>query len=214
MDIANIRRQYGTDQLHKEDLASDPISQFQLWLSQAIESKLFTDPTAMNVATVDQDGMPSQRIVLLKEYDEKGFVFYTNLGSNKAEQLSQSPKICLHFAWLGLERQVIIRGEAEKLSVSEATKYFLSRPHDSQLAAWASKQSKPVMGRKMLEQAFEQMKHKFSKGEVPLPSFWGGYRVKPISVEFWQGRDNRLHDRFLYTQDASSQAWNIERLQP
>lgn len=213
MDIANIRRQYGTDQLHKEDLAADPFTQFKTWLSQAIESKIFKDPTAMNVATVDESGMPSQRIVLLKEYDENGFVFYTNLESNKAQQLKGNPKISLHFAWLELERQVIIRGEAEKLSVAEATKYFLSRPHDSQLAAWASKQSKPVMGRKLLEQAFEQMKNKFKQGEVPLPGFWGGYRVKPMTVEFWQGRENRLHDRFLYS-DQQGDAWKLERLQP
>lgn len=213
MDIADIRRQYGTDKLTASQLLANPVEQFQLWLDQAIESNLFTDPTAMNVATVDQDGMPSQRIVLLKQYDQQGFVFYTNLESNKAQQLKANNKICLHFAWLAMERQVIIRGEAEKLSVAQATQYFLSRPRDSQLAAWASHQSKPVAARKMLEQAFSQMKDKFAKGQVPLPGFWGGYRVKPISIEFWQGRDNRLHDRFIYKQDQSG-SWVIERLQP
>lgn len=213
MDIADIRRQYGTDKLTASQLLANPIEQFQLWLDQAIESNLFTDPTAMNVATVDQDGMPSQRIVLLKQYDQQGFVFYTNLESNKAQQLKENNKICLHFAWLAMERQVIIRGEAEKLSVAQATQYFLSRPRDSQLAAWASHQSKPVAARKMLEQAFSQMKEKFAKGQVPLPGFWGGYRVKPVSIEFWQGRDNRLHDRFIYKQ-ATDGSWAIERLQP
>ena len=213
MDIADIRRQYGTNQLHLEQLADHPMDQFKIWLDQAIESKLFTDPTAMNVATVDEQGMPSQRIVLLKQYDEEGFMFYTNLESNKAQHIKHNNQVCLHFAWLGLERQVIVRGTAEKLPLSQITQYFLSRPKESQLAAWASQQSKPIAARKLLEQAFSQMKDKFSKGRVPLPSFWGGYRVKPVSIEFWQGRDNRLHDRFLYQADESGQ-FNIERLQP
>lgn len=213
MDIADIRRQYGANELHREDLNDDAMKQFGIWLNQAVESQLFKDPTAMCVATVDETGMPSQRVVLLKEFDDQGFVFYTNLESNKATQIAGNPKVSLHFPWLDLERQVIIRGEAEKLSVAEATKYFLSRPHESQLAAWASHQSQPVGARKLLEQAFAQMKNKFAKGEVPLPGFWGGYRVKPTSIEFWQGRTNRLHDRFLYVRDADNQ-WQIERLQP
>jgi len=213
MDIANIRRQYGADSLKQEDLSTNPVDQFKTWLGQAIESQLFKDPTAMTVATVDSDGMPSQRVVLLKRYDDKGFVFFTNLESQKAQQLSENDQICLHFAWLSLERQVIIRGRAKKLSLAENTEYFLSRPHDSQLAAWASQQSKPIATRKLLEQAFTQMKNKFSKGEVPLPGFWGGYRVEPEKIEFWQGRENRLHDRFLYTKDENAQ-WEINRLQP
>ena len=213
MDIANIRRQYGADSLKQEDLSTNPVDQFKTWLGQAIESQLFKDPTAMTVATVDSDGMPSQRVVLLKRYDDKGFVFFTNLESQKAQQLSENDQICLHFAWLSLERQIIIRGRAKKLSLAENTEYFLSRPHDSQLAAWASQQSKPIATRKLLEQAFTQMKNKFSKGEVPLPGFWGGYRVEPEKIEFWQGRENRLHDRFLYTKDENAQ-WEINRLQP
>jgi pyridoxamine 5'-phosphate oxidase len=213
MDITNIRRQYGADELHLEDLADHPVDQFQTWLGQAIESQLFKDPTAMTVATVDSDGMPSQRVVLLKRYDKHGFVFFTNLESQKAQQLSENDQICLHFAWLSLERQVIIRGRAKKLSLAENTEYFLSRPHDSQLAAWASQQSKPIATRKLLEQAFSQMKHKFVKGEVPLPGFWGGFRVEPEKMEFWQGRENRLHDRFLYTLDVQ-QDWSVNRLQP
>jgi pyridoxamine 5'-phosphate oxidase len=213
MDIANIRRQYGINELHQSDLADDPVDQFQLWLGHAIDSKLFKDPTAMTVATVDSMGMPSQRVVLLKNYDQKGFVFFTNLESNKAQQLSENPNICLHFPWIELERQVIVRGKVKKLSLTENTEYFLSRPHDSQLAAWASKQSKPIATRKLLEQAFSQMKHKFSEGKVPLPGFWGGYRIEPETIEFWQGRDNRLHDRFLYSKDTDSN-WVINRLQP
>lgn len=212
MDLSDIRRQYGATELHKEDLNPNPVEQFSAWLSHAIESELFTDPTAVNLATVSESGYPSQRVVLLKEYDDEGFVFYTNLESNKAKHIESNPNVCLHFAWLGLERQVIIQGHAEKLSVSEAARYFLTRPHNSQLAAWASQQSRPVLGRKMLEQAFEQMKSRFSKGEVPLPSFWGGYRVKPVSIEFWQGRVNRLHDRFMYRLENDN--WIIERLQP
>ncbi len=187
MDIASIRRQYGANELHEKDLADHPVDQFKVWLGQAIDSKLFKDPTAMTVATVDPSGMPSQRVVLLKNYDQKGFVFFTNLESNKAQQLSSNPNICLHFPWLELERQVIIRGKVKKLSLAENTEYFLSRPHDSQLAAWASKQSKPVATRKLLEEAFSQMKNKFAKGKVPLPGFWGGYRIEPETVEFWQG---------------------------
>jgi len=213
MDIASIRRQYGANELHENDLVDHPVDQFKTWLGQAIDSKLFKDPTAMTVATVDPSGMPSQRVVLLKNYDEKGFVFFTNLESNKAQQLSSNPNICLHFPWLELERQVIIRGKVKKLSLAENTEYFLSRPHDSQLAAWASKQSKPVATRKLLEEAFSQMKNKFAKGKVPLPGFWGGYRIEPETVEFWQGRDNRLHDRFLYSKDASNN-WVKNRLQP
>lgn len=213
MDIASIRRQYGTNELHEKDLAEHPVDQFQKWLGQAIESKLFRDPTAMTVATVDDQSMPSQRVVLLKNYDHQGFVFFTNLESNKAQQLANNPNISAHFPWLDLERQVVVRGKVQKLSLAENTEYFLSRPHDSQLAAWASEQSKPIATRKLLEQAFTQMKNKFAKGKVPLPGFWGGYRIEPETIEFWQGRDNRLHDRFLYQKDSQG-AWSKNRLQP
>lgn len=212
MDLSAIRRQYALKGLHREDLAASPVQQFETWLNDAIASQAFTDPTAMCLSTVAENGMPSQRMVLLKHADENGFVFFTNLESRKAQQIQQNPHVSLHFPWLALERQVIVSGIAEKLSIAEVTKYFLSRPKDSQIAAWASQQSRPIGGRKLLEQAFEQMKNKFSKGEVPLPGFWGGFRVKPVAVEFWQGRENRLHDRFLYEKDSSS--WVINRLQP
>lgn len=212
MDLSAIRRQYALKGLHREDLAANPVSQFETWLKNAIASQAFTDPTAMCLSTVAENGMPSQRMVLLKHTDDKGFVFFTNLESRKAQQIAKNPHVSLHFPWLALERQVIVSGTAEKLSIGEVTKYFLSRPKDSQIAAWASQQSRPIGGRKLLEQAFEQMKHKFANGDVPLPGFWGGFRVVPQSVEFWQGRENRLHDRFLYEKDGSG--WQINRLQP
>ena len=213
MDISQERREYLKAGLSEDSLAADPVEQFRHWLKDAIEADISTDPTAMCLSTVGADGRPSQRIVLLKQFDEKGFVFYTNLESRKAKQIIENPNVCLHFGWLPLERQVVISGKAIKLSVAEATKYFLSRPRDSQLAAWASQQSQKVSSRQMLEQAFSQMKQKFAKGDIPLPDFWGGFRVVPEQVEFWQGRANRLHDRFLYTKNESTK-WLIDRLQP
>lgn len=211
MDIDQIRREYLSGGLHREDLDADPIRQFQSWLQQAIDAEL-VDPTAMTVATVDADGQPSQRTVLVKHCDQNGFVFYTNLGSRKAREITANAKVSLHFAWLPLERQVKICGVAEKLSPAQVLKYFLSRPKDSQIAAWASEQSAPISSRLLLEQKFAEIKQKFSKGEVPLPSFWGGYRVRPHEIEFWQGGANRLHDRFRY--QLAGSGWDIERLAP
>ncbi|MDN3647752.1 pyridoxamine 5'-phosphate oxidase [Reinekea marina] len=212
MKLEDIRREYTQMGLNREDLHSDPIVQFETWLNQAIEAKLSADPTAMCLATVDASGQPSQRIVLLKHLDEKGFVFYTNLESHKAKDIAQNSKVSLHFPWTPLERQVIVYGEAEKLSLAEATSYFVSRPFDSKVAAWSSQQSRVVESRKVLEQAFDQMKAKFKQGDVPIPSFWGGFRVKPVKIEFWQGRGARLHDRFMY--ERAEDEWQINRLQP
>ena len=184
MDIDQMRREYLHGGLTRENLKENPFEQFDLWLSQAVNSKA-VDPTAMTVATVSPDGQPSQRIVLLKGCDERGFVFYTNYGSRKAQDLAANNRISLHFAWLELDRQVKISGIAEKVSTSETLKYFLSRPKESQLAAWASEQSHPISSRGLLEQQFARMKEKFHKGDVPLPSFWGGFRVKPHRIEFW-----------------------------
>jgi pyridoxamine 5'-phosphate oxidase len=213
MKLEDIRREYTLAGLSREQLTDDPISQFDHWFKQAVDAQLNADPTAMSLATVDKDGQPSQRIVLLKNFDEKGFVFYTNLESHKAKDIAGNSKVSLHFAWTPLERQVIIYGIAEKLSVTEATRYFISRPRESQIAAWTSQQSQKIGSRKLLEQAFDQMKRKFSQGEIPLPSFWGGYRVKPVKVEFWQGRGSRLHDRFMYIRGVDD-SWSLERLQP
>ena len=212
MNIDQIRREYLRDGLQAENLDKNPITQFQKWLHQAGEAEM-VDPTAMTVATVGKDGQPSQRTVLVKQCDDNGFVFYTNLGSRKAKEIENCSKVALHFAWLPLERQVKICGIANKLSTTEVLKYFLSRPKDSQIAAWASNQSQPLSSRQLLEQKFAEIKQKFSKGEVPLPSFWGGYRIKPHEIEFWQGGPNRLHDRFRYQLQKDS-SWAIERLAP
>ena len=211
MELSDIRREYTKGGLRRHDLPDEPLPLFAKWLKQAIAAKI-TDPTAMTVATVDENGQPFQRIVLLKHFDHDGFVFYTNLGSRKALQLSHNAKISLHFPWHPIERQVHVTGEAEKLSTLEVMKYFSSRPKESQIAAWASKQSNRISARQALEGKFMELKQKYAKGDVPVPTFWGGYRVKINSIEFWQGGEHRLHDRFLYSRDASE--WTIERLAP
>ncbi|CAH6782296.1 pyridoxine/pyridoxamine 5'-phosphate oxidase [Vibrio chagasii] len=211
MELTDIRREYAQGGLRRKDLAADPIDQFNLWLEQAIEAKLM-DPTAMTVATVDENGQPFQRIVLLKNVDKDGFVFYTNLGSRKAQQLEHNSKISLHFPWHPLERQVHITGTAEKLTAMENMKYFSSRPKESQLAAIASKQSSRISARGILEGKYLELKQKFAKGEIPVPSFWGGFRVRVDSIEFWQGGEHRLHDRFLFSRQDNS--WDIDRLAP
>ncbi|MGB3610849.1 MAG: pyridoxamine 5'-phosphate oxidase [Cellvibrio sp.] len=210
--LENLRREYLRGGLHRDQLAADPIVQFERWMAQIIAADI-PDPNAMTVATVDAEGQPSQRIVLLKGLDQRGFVFYTNLRSHKAQDLKQNPRISLHFPWHCLERQVKVCGIVEQLSAAEAFKYFVSRPRESQLAAWASQQSRPISSRAVLLQQFEAMKNKFAKGEIPLPDFWGGYRVKPMKIEFWQGGAHRLHDRFQYTRQADD-SWTIERLEP
>ena len=174
MKIADIRRSYSMDKLDLDKLNADPFLQFEGWLKDAVAAEL-PDPTAMCVATVDASGQPSQRLVLLKDVSSKGFVFYTNLGSRKASELEQNPKVCLHFPWHPLERQVIVYGTAERVPTSQVMSYFLSRPKESQLAAWASEQSRPVSTRQVLMQKFAEIKHKFEQGEVPVPSFWGGF---------------------------------------
>lgn len=211
MELEDIRREYTKGGLRRKDLLADPITQFDFWLKQAIDAGL-TDPTAMTVATVDESGQPFQRIVLLKDVDQNGFIFYTNLGSRKAQQIEANSKVSLHFPWHPLERQVHITGVAEKLSAVENMKYFSSRPKASQLAAIASKQSSRISARGVLEGKFLELKKKFEQGEIPVPSFWGGFRIKPQSIEFWQGGEHRLHDRFLFSKDAEE--WHIDRLAP
>lgn len=212
LHLEQIRRDYLLGGLRRENLQDDPIIQFEQWLKQAVDAKL-KDPSAMTVATVDATGQPSQRMVLLKHLDAQGFVFFTNYQSKKANDLSVNPKVSLHFPWHELERQVKISGVVEKVSKAQTAKYFLSRPQESQLAAWASKQSTSISSRQLLLQQFNAMKQKFSKGEMPVPDFWGGYRVIPHVIEFWQGGSNRLHDRFEYNKQASGE-WLIQRLAP
>ena len=211
MSLEDNRREYDYGKLSRESLAADPFAQFTLWMNQAIEAGV-QDPTAMSVATVSSEGKPWQRMVLLKGFDKNGFVFYTNLGSRKAKEIEANGQVSLHFPWLQLDRQVIIGGRAQRLSAVEVMKYFVSRPKESQLAAWASKQSSRINSRQALETQFAQIKQKFAQGEVPLPEFWGGYRVVPEEMEFWQGGESRLHDRFSYSRDGDN--WAIDRLSP
>lgn len=211
MDIGHFRREYLKSGLEHSDLLADPIEQFSRWFKSANETDI-PDPNAMTLATVSGDGQPSQRTVLLKYYDEKGFVFFTNQKSRKAREIEGNPKVNLHFVWLELERQISIAGIATPITSAESARYFMTRPRESQIAAWVSNQSSKISSRQLLMKAFQEMKQKFADGEVPLPSFWGGYRVNPFSIEFWQGRRNRLHDRFLYTRSDST--WEVERLAP
>lgn len=212
MNLDEMRDDYTRGELHRRDLKPDPFAQFKLWFDQACQAGVY-EPNALSLATVGADGRPTLRTVLLKQYDERGFVFFTNFESRKASQIAFNPQVALLFAWVTLERQVAINGTAEKIPTSEAVAYFLTRPLGSQLSAWASPQSRVVESRRFLEIKWEEMKRKFREGKVPLPSFWGGFRVKPEQVEFWQGRKDRLHDRFLYSRQAGG-AWKIERLAP
>ena len=207
-----MRRQYASRSLDLADLNADPFSQFDLWMREAIETELL-EPNAMALATVSATGAPSVRTVLLKGFDARGLVFYTNYTSAKARDLAANTQVACLFQWLPLERQVSVRGRAEKISAEESLKYFLSRPHESQIGAWASQQSQVITTRALLEEKFAEMKNKFQAGQVPLPEFWGGYRIVPQTFEFWQGRPSRLHDRFVYRQKAA-QSWQINRLMP
>jgi pyridoxamine 5'-phosphate oxidase len=211
-DVAAMRRQYKLGALHEAEMNPDPIAQFTAWLRDAVGTGM-ADPTAMSLATAGSDGRPLVRSVLLKNYDARGFVFYTNLESRKARQLQENPQAALLFPWLVLERQVVITGSVERLSFAEAVKYFVTRPRDSQLSAWASRQSAPISSRQILELEWAALKRKFSAGEVPMPDFWGGFRVVPDSIEFWQGGPDRLHDRILYTREGTT-GWKIGRLAP
>lgn len=212
MNIDQLRREYRREGLSEDELDSDPVQQFSKWLQQAIEAGM-DDPTAMTVATVSESGQPSQRIVLLKHFDERGFVFYTNYESRKAREIAFSPRVSLHFPWHGIDRQVRVCGTAQKVSTGESLKYFLSRPRDSQLAAAVSAQSRPISSRQSLMQQFNVMKEKFANQELPLPDYWGGYRIVPHEIEFWQGRESRLHDRFVYCLQDGKQ-WSVQRLAP
>ena len=210
VDLTKLRIELRKRGLSRSNLDDDPVKQFSLWFTEAIDSGI-VEPSAMSLATTDESEI-GIRTVLLKYFDDKGFVFYTNYKSKKSRQIETRPAAALLFSWLTLERQIKIVGSVEKVSSLESIKYFASRPKDSQIGAWASKQSTTISSRDILQSQFESMKQKFSSGEVPLPDFWGGYRVIPRTIEFWQGRESRLHDRFVY--QRSEDGWTISRLSP
>ncbi len=210
-DVSNLRSEYVRSSLRRKDLEPDPVLQFGQWFGDARDAGL-PDSNAMALATTGADMQPSVRTVLMKYFDAKGFVFFTNTESAKSSDIADNPRVALMFYWQPLERQVRIRGTAEKISVSETLRYFVTRPRGSQLGAWVSEQSHVITSRSLLEAKLDEMKRRFGKGEVPLPSFWGGYRVHPEEMEFWQGRRNRLHDRFLY--QRAGEDWDIQRLAP
>ncbi len=217
-DIAQLRQDYRRDGLRRADLAADPVEQFRAWFHQAVAAELL-EPNAMVLSTSDGQ-RPSTRTVLLKAFDGRGFVFFTNYDSRKATEIAAHPSVSLLFPWYGLERQVAILGRAERIPAAESLTYFVSRPFGSRLGAWVSQQSSVISSRQILEQKWEEMKRRFAAGEVPLPAAWGGIRVVPVEFEFWQGRENRLHDRFRYrpaepaVNGGDGAAWTIERLAP
>ncbi len=213
IDLASLRREYDTAGLRRAEMHPDPIEQFATWFSTAVNSEL-PDANAMTLATATPDGKPSARIILLKEFDRRGFVFFTNYNSDKARELEVNPRAALAFYWMQLERQVRIAGRVEKTSREESEKYFQSRPRGSQLGAWVSHQSEVIDARRILDARLAEMSERFAnKNVIDLPPHWGGYRVLPEQIEFWQGRANRLHDRFRYTLQSDG-SWKLERLAP
>lgn len=211
LDLTQMRQNYTLARLDEESVDSDPLKQFENWFDEARKCEI-KEPNTMLLATCGANHIPSIRAVLLKIFDEKGFVFFTNYNSDKAHDISENPYVALEFLWLDLERQIRIIGKAEKISTMESLKYFMSRSRESRIGAWVSNQSRVISSRQAMMMQIEKMKTKFSQGDIPLPDFWGGYRVVPEKIEFWQGRENRLHDRLLYTKKSSE--WNISRLAP
>jgi pyridoxamine 5'-phosphate oxidase len=211
MDVSDLRRSATGPALERKDLDGDPFRQFESWFSEACASDVL-DPNAMSIATVDARGRPSSRTVLLKYFDRRGFVFFTNLASAKAQDMEDNGNVALLFFWPALGRQVRITGTADQIPKKETLRYFMTRPRGSQIGAWVSAQSSVIGSRSLLEAKFDEVKRKFADGEVPLPTFWGGYRVVPREIEFWQGRNDRLHDRFVYS--LAEDNWTVDRLAP
>lgn len=213
-DLIEARRDYTANSLRRENLASTPLDQFTQWLQEARDAKLI-DATAMVVATASANGQPHSRVVLLKQFDESGFVWYTYQDSDKGQQIAENPQASILFYWKELERQVRIEGAVTKLDPSLADEYFYSRPEGSRFSAAASVQSQPVENRGVMEERVANLHEQHPDGNVPRPAVWGGYLLKPVRLEFWQGRADRLHDRFIYTRDnVTNQNWDISRLQP
>lgn len=212
-DIASIRREYNREELLEKNVASNPLDQFSIWFQDALDTE-FMEANAMTLSTESHEGKPSSRIVLLKGFDKSGFRFFSNYESPKGKELEANPHAALCFLWPVLERQVRIEGEVHKLSREESEEYFQQRPRDSQLGAWASEQSQTVESREELEANFAKMEKRFTNEQIPTPEFWGGYVLEPASVEFWQGRKGRLHDRIKYLNSDDDQDWKIQRLAP
>ncbi len=211
INLAEMRTNYLSEPFDESNALKNPIAQFKIWFDEVVLSKI-EEPNAMTLATTSGEGIPNARIVLLKEFDKKSFVFYTNYGSQKGKELEENNAAVLLFFWKELVRQVRIKGNVQKISEEESREYFHSRPTESQLGAWASKQSSNIPNRKFLEDEFNSFKKKFEGKEIPLPPFWGGYRLFPSEIEFWQGRESRLHDRILYR--LIENEWKINRLSP
>lgn len=211
LNVADLRKDYHLKGLREADAAPNPFGQFQIWFDQALAAQL-PEPNAMTLATATKDGKPSARVVLLKGFDERGFVFYTNYQSQKGQELADNQQAALVFWWAELERQVRIEGRVDKVSAQESDEYFHSRPFNSRIGAWASDQSQVIENREVLELHWQELKTEYENQDVPRPSHWGGFRVSPTSIEFWQGRPSRLHDRLRYRLDDGS--WLIERLSP
>lgn len=212
-DLSNFRQIYSLDELLEKDILQNPMEQFQKWFFEAQNSDTEREANAMSVATLGKDGFPKTRVVLLKKYTHEGFIFYSNYLSEKGKAIEENPHICLSFFWAGLERQVIIKGIAEKLAENLSDGYFESRPRGSQLGAIVSQQSSIIPSREYLQEKLSLLEKKYENQDIPRPAFWGGYLVRPISIEFWQGRPNRLHDRIRYSL-TDTYDWKIERLSP
>ncbi|NWF58599.1 MAG: pyridoxamine 5'-phosphate oxidase [Fischerella sp.] len=210
--VADLRKDYTLQGLSETDVDPNPFIQFQKWFDQALASQLL-EPNAMTLATTTPDGKPSARMVLLKDFDDRGFVFFTNYNSQKGQELAENPQAALVFWWAELERQVRICGHVEKTSQNESDEYFRSRPFNSRLGAWVSNQSEAIASREVLEQRLQELQAKYANQDIPRPPYWGGLRVIPTQIEFWQGRSSRLHDRLLYTR-LEDGTWKIERLSP
>lgn len=212
-DLSKYRKVYEKSELSENSISSNPMELFQKWFYELEASETVEEPNAMGIATIGTDGFPKNRVVLLKKFTWEGFIFYTNYNSDKGKSIAKNPHVCLSFFWHGVERQIIIKGMAEKIAGNLSDGYFESRPDGSKLGAWASNQSDVVPSRTSLDESLKAFESKFKNKEIPRPKHWGGYIVKPTSIEFWQGRPNRMHDRILYTLQDNFD-WKIERLAP